>query len=266
MVQPRRLPENLLVGSRQFQFPRYFRTPGRNPPCVSILSYFCRALAQAIVVHHKGSAPVNLSAEIAGLIPNPIFMAANIGPISASRGKSMPFGNFQVTRLGQDPSPSQGYDFGRRSPSRSGGRSAQQVQRPVRESSEGYSGKSKTDLTVLTAEGDRVTISLAAQVKYAASSKTGPGGSSQSVAASSSSQLRVAVEGDLNETELKDLGTLLANLAQATSEAQSADVSSTTTPPATAPDTGFASLSSLAAFAYRYKETVEAGTLVQTRG
>ena len=84
--------------------------------------------------------------------------------------------------------------------------SAQQIQ-PVRQTSEGYSGKSKTDLTVLTAEGDRVTISLAAQVKYAASSQTGPGGSSQPVASSTSSQLRVAVEGDLNEAELKDLGT-----------------------------------------------------------
>ena len=187
----------------------------------------------------------------------------------------MSFGNFQLHRL----EPSQGYAFGRsferRSPPGRRSESAQQVQ-PVRESSAAFSGKSKTDLTVLTAEGDRITISLAAQLKYAASSQTGPGGSSQTIATSTSSQLRVAVEGDLNETELKDLGTLLSNLARATSQAGSQASSQTQStevfnpspavPDASALNAGFAVLASLAAFAYSYKQTVEAGTLVHSRG
>jgi hypothetical protein len=143
---------------------------------------------------------------------------------------------------------------------------------PLRESSAAFSSNSETDLTVLTAEGDQITISLAAQVKYAESSQTGPGGSSQTVATSASSQLRVAVEGDLNETELKDLETLVSNLAQLTSQAisptQPAGVStpSPAVPDASASDAGFAGLSSLAAFAYSYNQTLEAGTLVHSGG
>ena len=188
----------------------------------------------------------------------------------------MSFGNFQLHRLepSQTQESRQGYSFGRSidrwRPSGRDTQSAQQIQ-PVRQTSEGYSGKSKTDLTVLTAEGDRVTISLAAQVKYSASSKTGPGGSSQTVSTSTSSQLRVAVDGDLNEAELKDLGTLLSNLARATNQATSQTPSTPTTNPSPAvPDTsavvGFAGLASLAAFAYSYKQTVEAGSLVRSRG
>jgi len=181
----------------------------------------------------------------------------------------MSFGNFQLHRLdpaqGQDSSQGYGYgrSFERRSPQARDSGSVQQIQ-PVRESSAAFSGKSKTDLTVLTAEGDRVTISLAAQVKYAAISQTGPGGSSQTVATSTSSQLRVAVQGDLNETELKDLETLLGKLAQATSQAVSNP--SPAVPDASPFSAGFAGLSSLAAFAYSYKQTVEAGTLVNSRG
>jgi hypothetical protein len=176
--------------------------------------------------------------------------------------KSMSFGNFQLHR----PEPG-GHAYGRfferlSRPARDT-ESAQQIQ-PVRESSDAFSGRSKTDLTVLTAEGDRIAISLAAQVQYAASSRTGPGGSSETVATSTSSQLRVGVEGDLNETELKDLGTLLGNLAQATSEA--GQESSSAVPGAPAFNAGFTGLASLAAFAYSYKQIVESGTLVRARG
>ena len=125
---------------------------------------------------------------------------------------------------------------------------------PVRESSATFRGKSRTDLSVVTAEGDRITISLAAQVKYAASSQT--------VEAATSSQLRVAVEGDLSEAELKDLGTLLTNLAHANHLAASTEVSN---PSAVAP-TGFSELTSLAAYSYRYQQTLEARTLVNVRG
>ena len=67
----------------------------------------------------------------------------------------MSFGNLQLHGL--EPNHGQGYafgrSFGRRSPARNT-ESAQQIQ-PFRQSSEAYSGRSKTDLTVLTAEGDR---------------------------------------------------------------------------------------------------------------
>jgi hypothetical protein len=182
----------------------------------------------------------------------------------------MSFGNFQLHRLepGHGQDHSQGYGFGRsvarQSQQRRDTAPAQQIQ-PAGESSAAFSGKSKTDLTVLTAEGDRVTISLAAQVKYAASSQTGPNGSSQSVATSTSSQLHVAVEGNLNETELKDLETLLGNLAKATSQVTS-QTQSTPVADASPSDAGFSGLTSLAAFAYSYRQTVEAGTLVHSIG
>ena len=136
------------------------------------------------------------------------------------------------------------------------------------ESSVAFRGKSQTDLSVVTAEGDRITISLAAQVKYAASSQTGPDGSSQTVETASSSQLRVAVQGDLSEAELKDLGTLLNKLSQATSNASSTDAAhpSLATADASADPTGFAGLTSLAAFRYRYQQAVEGSSLVNVRG
>ena len=127
-----------------------------------------------------------------------------------------------------------------------------------------YRGRSQTDLSVVTAEGDRITISLAAQVRYAASSQTGPDGSSQTVETASSSQVRVAVQGDLSEAELKDLGTLLNKLSQATTDASSTDAGHPST--TSADPTGFAGLTSLAAFRYRSQQTVEASSLVDLRG
>jgi len=183
----------------------------------------------------------------------------------------MSFGNFHLHRLEptQRQESNQRNAFGRsfERPGSSGRRieSLRQSQ-PVRESFAGFSGKSKTDLTVITAEGDRVTISLAAQVQYAESSKTGPNGSSQTVASSTASQLRVAVEGNLNETELKDLGKLLSSLAQATGQTQSTGAPNNSPPATDTTDTGFANLTSLAAFAYSFKQTVEAGTLVYSKG
>lgn len=136
---------------------------------------------------------------------------------------------------------------------------------PVRESSDAFRGKSQTDLSVVTAEGDRITISLAAQVRYAASSQTGPDGSSQIVETASSSQLRVDVQGDLSEAELKDLRTLLNKLSQAPTEASS--TAAANQPPASSADPGgFAGLSSLAAFRYRSQQTIEASSLVNIRG
>src|SRR5438128_133951 len=90
----------------------------------------------------------------------------------------MSFGNFQLHRL----EPSQGHDYhhsyGRRHQLGRDSESAQRLQ-PVRESSTTARAESQSNLTVVTAEGDRVTISLAAQAKFAAASQTGPNGSSQ---------------------------------------------------------------------------------------
>jgi hypothetical protein len=166
----------------------------------------------------------------------------------------MSFGNFQLHRL----EPSQGHDYhhsyGRRHQLGRDSESAQQLQ-PVRKSSTTVRAESQTNLTVVTAEGDRITISLAAQAKFAAASQTGPNGSSQTVATSASSQLRVAVEGTLSETELKDLGALINAVNKATSQAESTGV-----PDASAFTASFAGLESLAAFAYTYNQTVEAGS------
>jgi hypothetical protein len=163
----------------------------------------------------------------------------------------MSFGNFQLHR----PEPSQGHDYhhsyGRRHQLGRDSESAQRLQ-PVRKSSNIIRAESQSNLTVVTAEGDRVTISLAAQAKFAAASQTGPNGSSQTVATSASSQLRVAVEGNLSETEMKDLGAVINAVNKATSQAESTGV-----PDASAFTANF---ESLAAFAYTYNQTVEAGS------
>src|SRR5258707_7812207 len=132
----------------------------------------------------------------------------------------MSFGNFHLHR----PEPSQGQDYqrsyGRTRPHGRENESSPRLQ-PVRESSSAVKAESQTNLTVVTAEGDRVTISLAAQAKFAEASKNGPNGTSQKTALSESSQVSVSVEGNLSETELKDLGALINALGKATSQAQS---------------------------------------------
>src|SRR5437867_7778473 len=114
----------------------------------------------------------------------------------------MSFGNFQL----HHPEPSQRHDYeGSYRQRRPLGRDSEYGRRlqPVRESSNAVRAESQTNLTVVTAEGDRVTISLAAQAKFEEASKTGPNGGSQKTASSVSSQLSVSVEGNLSDTELK---------------------------------------------------------------
>lgn len=177
-------------------------------------------------------------------------------PDAGRRQPSLPAAGLATTELGHER---------RRSlapPSAGGISSAAAQTSPAREPAVAYRGRSQTDLSVVTAEGDRITISLAAQVKYAASSRTSPDGSSQTVETASSSQLRVAVQGDLSEAELKDLGTLLDKLSQATTGASSTDAATA----GSADPAGFAGLTSLAAFRYRSQQTVEASSLVDLRG
>jgi hypothetical protein len=168
----------------------------------------------------------------------------------------MSFGNFHLHR----PEPSQGYTSGRTRPLGRDSESGRRLQ-PVRESSTAVRAESRTNLTVITAEGDRVTISLAAQAKFTAASQTGPNGNPQTVATSSSSQLKVDVKGDLSDTELKDLGALINALGKATSQSASTGV-----PDASAITTSFAGLESLAAFAYSYNQTVAGGTFLNSKG
>ena len=66
------------------------------------------------------------------------------------------------------------------------------------------------------------------------------------------------MQGNLSDAELKDLGTLLTNLAQATGQAGGQTDSGG--------DAGLAGLTSLSAFSYRYRQTVEAGALVRSSG
>ena len=172
----------------------------------------------------------------------------------------MSFGNFQLHR----PEPSQGQvqdrSYGRRHAVERDGESGQRLQ-PIGQSSSAVRAESQTNLTVVTAEGDRVTISLAAQAKFDAASQTGPNGNSQKTASSVSSQLQVSVEGNLNEAELKDLGALINALGKATSQAQS-----TGAPDTAAVTASFSGLQSLAAFAYSYSQSIEGGTLVDSKG
>ena len=163
----------------------------------------------------------------------------------------MPFGNTQLRRSDTDTAYTFGRSFDRRSPvsRRNDQQPAQAARRTAQESGAGYQGQSQTDLSVTTAEGDRITISLAAQVQYAKTQQSGQKGQSQTVASSSASQLRVSVDGHLSDAELKDLGTLLTNLTQARSQPAQAE-----------PVDPSAGLTSVAAFAYRYQESVQAGT------
>ncbi len=113
----------------------------------------------------------------------------------------------------------------------------------------GYQSKSRTDLSVTTAEGDRITISLGAQQQYRSSSR----GNSTNETASSAAELRVSVKGNLSDAEMADLGKLLASLAEGGGANGAANET-------------FAGLTSLSAYSYRYQQSVEAGSLIRTRG
>ena len=131
----------------------------------------------------------------------------------------MPFGNLHLRHADssyrESVRPESGHRRTQARPNAADRPTTRRTTPATREESTAFRGQSQTDLSVLTAEGDRISISLAAQVQYASTSKTGAGGSSQEVSVSSSSLLRVSVEGDLSKAELKDLGTLLKNLNQA---------------------------------------------------
>jgi len=126
---------------------------------------------------------------------------------------------------------------------RQGSQRSQRRERAETGQTSGYRGRSTSELKVRTAEGDTISISLAAQVRYAESAK--------GTETSSAAQLRVDVKGDLSEAELADLGKLLEGLGQSAE---------------TGGDSGFSGLTSLSAFSYRYEQRVEAGSYLRVRG
>ena len=109
----------------------------------------------------------------------------------------------------------------------------------------------QTSLTVRTAEGDVVSISIDAIVQAAAASKTSPSGEkTQAATASASTEIKVSVQGDLSDAELKDLAKLIQSLGEIDAgKASSLD--------------GLKGLTSLAAFDYSHTRTVESGSLFQ---
>jgi hypothetical protein len=112
------------------------------------------------------------------------------------------------------------------------------------------------DLTVQTAEGDRVVISLDAQSRLAASSRHPAQGYEFTGQSAYRQRVEVSVEGSLSEAELADITEWIDTLAAATRQAgQGGGLD------AGALAAEFASLDSLAGFEYRYSESVNPGAL-----
>ncbi len=84
----------------------------------------------------------------------------------------------------------------------------------IRESASTVRVSSKTDLTVETAEGDRITISLEARAQLSAAARQGrDGGGASYASASSQSRIEIGVQGQLSEAELADLTELIGALS-----------------------------------------------------
>lgn len=128
----------------------------------------------------------------------------------------------------------------------------------AREASAAVQVQSHTKLTVETAEGDRVVISVGAQARLAAASREGRQGSAAVSGASTRSQVQVSVEGNLSETELADIQELIGALGEAAGEArQGGEVD------LSALAGEFSELESLAGFQFRYSQTVSVGALLR---
>jgi len=122
---------------------------------------------------------------------------------------------------------------------------------PIRESAAAAARfESRTKLTVQTAEGDRVTISLRARSELAANSQSGPNGSSLQFSSSSNSQSRITVQGELSDAELQDLTKLINTLTAVTS---GADVENLVK--------SLPQFETLTGFQYSQRQTLQAGAL-----
>lgn len=114
----------------------------------------------------------------------------------------------------------------------------------TREAASSVRVSNSTKLTVQTAEGDQVTISLEARARLQTASVQGEQGAAQVVRGSASSKVQVEVKGSLSEEEAADIAKLLESLQSSGGT-----------------ESNFGDLDSLSAFQYRQRQTVEAGSL-----
>lgn len=143
------------------------------------------------------------------------------------------------------------YNFARRhnTPDRLGGQPAQQSAATAR-------FQSRTSLTVETAEGDRITISLNAEARLATTSRIGLNNSEQTDRASSSTSARVSVQGELSEAEMGDITKLIDALATATNSQSNGTGRLDTLA------TSLSGLDSLAQFHFSQRQTLEIGSVL----
>lgn len=118
--------------------------------------------------------------------------------------------------------------------------------RAVRETAESYRVETKTDLTVQTAEGDKVTISVEALAQLESASRQGRGGQVSYSRSYSSTEINLEVQGSLSDAELEDISELINALSGAGGQGGDG-----------------LDLSTLSAFDFRQTRTVEAGSLFQ---
>ncbi len=142
------------------------------------------------------------------------------------------------------------YKFATRqnTPHRLGGQPAQQSATAAR-------FRSRTSLTVETAEGDRITISLNADARLATTSRIGLSHSEQTDHASSSTSARVSVQGELSEAELGDITKLIDALGT-TTNSQSNGTSGLDNL-----EKSLSGLDTIAQFQLSHRQTIEVGAV-----
>lgn len=127
-------------------------------------------------------------------------------------------GGAQGLQRGQGQQPGGGNGVERR---RNGAAGSEGLPRPGADLAAEATSDTKSKLVVQTAEGDRVSISLEAHSRLSASAHSGPDGSSYSVEQSSSFSAQVSVQGQLSDSEVEDIRSLLQKLAELSSQGSS---------------------------------------------
>lgn len=108
--------------------------------------------------------------------------------------------------------------------------------------------KSSLELTVTTAEGDKVTLSAQALQAFSVQS----GGGRRSLSRSNELSVSVNVEGDLNQDELDDIRKLALALGKSVRQAERGDIGKALRTVAKASDED-----TIAAFQFRYERKAE---------
>lgn len=136
--------------------------------------------------------------------------------------------------------------------------SDQTIRRPTRETAKSVTTDTQGTLSVVTKDGDKVTLSFSAQKQYQAASYKGSEGYARVRSSSSSTTVGVKVEGNLSDEELKDLTTLLGALGKAAGESNKGET----------PDVGglvksLQRLETLAKFDFQESQNVQVGSLIR---